>query len=201
MKLILPSLGRYEQSSEGYDPAEKREELFHPDSRFLILYSPTSSDTPTGYCVFRFDTEETASDDDDELYDVAYWLVPSSSRVPLHGPLTPPSSQLRIASGPGWPAAGRWPSAHGSSGVHSEGVEDGQDDADRVQGCVSPFRLLLRQLTRGPARSQPRCDPILREARVRAKKPTSRDKRQLVLLLAGTRRTRWTRASLAWTTT
>lgn len=64
---------RYEHSSEGYDPAEKRQELFHPDSRFLILYSPTSADKPVGYCIFRFDTEETASDDDEELYDVAYW--------------------------------------------------------------------------------------------------------------------------------
>ncbi|BGP28855.1 hypothetical protein JCM10296v2_000591 [Rhodotorula toruloides] len=62
----------YERSAEGYDPAEKRQELCHPDSRFLILYSPTSADKPVGYCIFRFDTEETASDDDDELYDVAY---------------------------------------------------------------------------------------------------------------------------------
>ncbi|GEM06351.1 N-acetyltransferase [Rhodotorula toruloides] len=64
----------YETSSEGYNPAEKRNELFHPDSRFLILYTPALADKPIGYCIFRFDTEETASDDDDELYDVAYEL-------------------------------------------------------------------------------------------------------------------------------
>lgn len=32
---------------------------------------------PLGYCIFRFDTEETASEDedDDDLCDVAYWCV------------------------------------------------------------------------------------------------------------------------------
>ncbi|GAA5849986.1 hypothetical protein JCM8547_000975 [Rhodosporidiobolus lusitaniae] len=74
----------YEASADGYDPAEKKKELFHPDSRFLILYSPSPSspacqkptsvvkDEPLGYCIFRFDTEETASDEGDRLCDVAY---------------------------------------------------------------------------------------------------------------------------------
>ncbi|GAA5904297.1 hypothetical protein JCM6882_003189 [Rhodosporidiobolus microsporus] len=65
----------YEASEDGYDPAEKRKELFHADSRFLVLYSgsaPTPQEKPLGYCIFRFDTEETASEDDDELCDVAY---------------------------------------------------------------------------------------------------------------------------------
>ncbi|BGP36798.1 hypothetical protein JCM10449v2_000700 [Rhodotorula kratochvilovae] len=67
----------YEATEEGYDPAEKRAELFHPDSRFLLLFpsAPSSSvppPTPLGCCIFRFDTEETASEDDDELCDVAY---------------------------------------------------------------------------------------------------------------------------------
>ncbi|GAA5848433.1 hypothetical protein JCM5353_000241 [Sporobolomyces roseus] len=71
----------YEQSSDGWDPAEKRKELFHSESRFVVLRS-SSLDTnndkaPTapkllGYSIFRFDTEETASEDEDELCDVVY---------------------------------------------------------------------------------------------------------------------------------
>ncbi|POY71444.1 GNAT family acetyltransferase [Rhodotorula taiwanensis] len=62
----------YEASSEGYDANEKRSELFHPESRFLTLRQDTRP--PLGYCIFRFDTEETASEDedDDDLCDVAY---------------------------------------------------------------------------------------------------------------------------------
>ncbi|BGP12826.1 hypothetical protein JCM10213_008087 [Rhodosporidiobolus nylandii] len=69
----------YESSAGGYDPAEKRTELFHAESRFLLLYpSPSAASTaekaanPLGYCIFRFDTEETDSEDDNELCDVAY---------------------------------------------------------------------------------------------------------------------------------
>ncbi|GAA5922643.1 hypothetical protein JCM1841_006764 [Sporobolomyces salmonicolor] len=70
----------YEASSEGYNPSAKRKELFHPDSRFVVLRSAPSpalhaskaaSSTLLGYSMFRFDTEETASDDD-ELCDVVY---------------------------------------------------------------------------------------------------------------------------------
>lgn len=72
---------RYEATEEGYDAKEKRDELFHRDSRFLVLYPSPAADraadpaTPLGYCIFRFDTEETASEDEDELCDVAYWCV------------------------------------------------------------------------------------------------------------------------------
>ncbi|GJN91689.1 hypothetical protein Rhopal_004712-T1 [Rhodotorula paludigena] len=68
----------YEATEEGYDAKEKRDELFHRDSRFLVLYPGPAADgaadpaTPLGYCIFRFDTEETASEDEDELCDVAY---------------------------------------------------------------------------------------------------------------------------------
>ncbi|GAA5911521.1 hypothetical protein JCM8208_006863 [Rhodotorula glutinis] len=71
----------YEAQQDGYDAQEKRAEVFHPDSRFLVL-SPSSPapaagaapprSAPLGFCIFRFDTEETASEDDDELCDVAY---------------------------------------------------------------------------------------------------------------------------------
>lgn len=55
----------YEQSTEGYNAKEKRQELFDPESRFLVLSSP-----PVAYAVFRFDTEETATKRDAE---VVYW--------------------------------------------------------------------------------------------------------------------------------
>lgn len=66
---------RYERSTEGYDPEEKRAELFHPEARFLLLRrAGESSESPLGYCIFRFDTEETEADEgEDDLCDVAYW--------------------------------------------------------------------------------------------------------------------------------
>lgn len=64
----------YERSSEGYDPDEKRAELFHPEARFLLLRrAGETSEPPLGYCIFRFDTEETEADEgEDDLCDVAY---------------------------------------------------------------------------------------------------------------------------------
>ncbi|GAA5980057.1 hypothetical protein JCM10908_001515 [Rhodotorula pacifica] len=64
----------YERSSEGYDPEEKRAELFHPEARFLLLRSAQDPiKPPLGYCIFRFDTEETeAEEGEDDLCDVAY---------------------------------------------------------------------------------------------------------------------------------
>ncbi|GAA5922200.1 uncharacterized protein JCM15063_003217 [Sporobolomyces koalae] len=71
----------YENSQEGWDPAEKRKELFHSESRFIVASSkanpsdPTVSSSPStseallGYTIFRFDTEETATD---EHCDVVY---------------------------------------------------------------------------------------------------------------------------------
>ncbi|KWU43636.1 acyl-CoA N-acyltransferase [Rhodotorula sp. JG-1b] len=65
----------YERSAEGYDPEEKRAELFHPEARFLLLRraGDQASEPPLGYCIFRFDTEETEADEgEDDLCDVAY---------------------------------------------------------------------------------------------------------------------------------
>ncbi|GAA5864487.1 hypothetical protein JCM3774_005143 [Rhodotorula dairenensis] len=66
----------YERSTEGYDSEEKRAELFHPDARFLLLRRVADSSTSPGlgYCIFRFDTEETDAEEDgeDDLCDVAY---------------------------------------------------------------------------------------------------------------------------------
>lgn len=80
--LIRPrlSFARYERSAEGYDPEEKRAELFHPDARFLLLRrqaDPSSGAPGLGYCVFRFDTEETDAEEEgqDDLCAVAYWCV------------------------------------------------------------------------------------------------------------------------------
>ncbi|SCZ90521.1 BZ3500_MvSof-1268-A1-R1_Chr1-3g02040 [Microbotryum saponariae] len=64
-------------SSEGFDPTEKRKELFHSDSRILVLRSlgqepslPSSSEDLVGFSIFRFDTEETAHET--RLADVVY---------------------------------------------------------------------------------------------------------------------------------
>ena len=95
-------LGSSANTSVIYTRASKKAELFHPDSRFLILTSaalpPASDDTPTmpgslpprskgkgkaadfelkegelwGFCSFRFDMEETLEGDDVE---VVYWWV------------------------------------------------------------------------------------------------------------------------------
>lgn len=59
---------RYEASHDGWDPEEKRKELFDRESRFIVLRADPSS-PPLGYTIFRFDTEETA---DTEEADVVY---------------------------------------------------------------------------------------------------------------------------------
>ncbi|KDE09829.1 hypothetical protein MVLG_00227 [Microbotryum lychnidis-dioicae p1A1 Lamole] len=71
MKELLTS------SSEGLDPTEKRKELFHSDSRILVLRSlgqespsASSSEDLIGFSIFRFDTEETAHET--RLADVVY---------------------------------------------------------------------------------------------------------------------------------
>jgi len=51
----------------GYDAREKRQELFDPESRFVVLGSP-----PVAYALFRFDTEETANERDAQ---VVYWCA------------------------------------------------------------------------------------------------------------------------------
>jgi len=101
-----PSLDSYEAQQDGYDAQEKRAEVFHPDSRFLVLSptppppaagAPPPRPVPLGFCVFRFDTEETASEDDDELCDVAYWYVPPPLLPPRASQRARPDSPFRRA--------------------------------------------------------------------------------------------------------
>ncbi|KAH9968961.1 acyl-CoA N-acyltransferase [Russula dissimulans] len=63
----------YTRSSMGWDPPSKRQELFHPDSRFVLLRRPQAQGDPDPVCgeqpimaysMFRFDME----DDDCVLY-------------------------------------------------------------------------------------------------------------------------------------
>ncbi|CEH13497.1 Acetyltransferase (GNAT) domain-containing protein [Ceraceosorus bombacis] len=50
----------YERSTQGWAPAEKRTEIFHHQSRFLILVEGAQSSVtrPAAFAVWRFDTEE-----------------------------------------------------------------------------------------------------------------------------------------------
>ncbi|GAA5986369.1 hypothetical protein JCM5350_002896 [Sporobolomyces pararoseus] len=64
----------YEQSEDGWDPVDKRKELFHAESRFFVLRSNNLSidsnageDNLLGYTIFRFDTEETAGDEEADV--------------------------------------------------------------------------------------------------------------------------------------
>ncbi|GAA5896700.1 GNAT family N-acetyltransferase [Sporobolomyces salmoneus] len=67
----------YESSEDGWNPDEKRKELFHSESRFFILRSLETGPTVTekkkqeegflGYTVFRFDTEDTAGEEEADV--------------------------------------------------------------------------------------------------------------------------------------
>lgn len=61
----------YESSSFGWNVTEKREELFHPESR--ILYVHDVSQNLLAYGVFRFDTEDTLRPD--TQCSVVYWYA------------------------------------------------------------------------------------------------------------------------------
>lgn len=63
---------RYEASAAGYDRDEKHAELFHPDSRFAVLF-PQPGAVGLGFAMYRFDTEHTAKD---RRAEVLYWCVP-----------------------------------------------------------------------------------------------------------------------------
>ncbi|KAI0721278.1 hypothetical protein C8T65DRAFT_800390 [Cerioporus squamosus] len=57
-----------EPSSLGWNPAEKKEELFHADSRFILIYSArneSAQDTLVAYTMFRF---EPGYEDDASVY-------------------------------------------------------------------------------------------------------------------------------------
>ncbi|GAA6059094.1 hypothetical protein JCM10212_002065 [Sporobolomyces blumeae] len=71
----------YEASRDGWDPTEKRKELFDAESRFVVLrpshpsVSERAGDNAdlAGYAIFRFDTEDTADEGEgDGLCDVVY---------------------------------------------------------------------------------------------------------------------------------
>lgn len=71
---LLKEVGRYTKSSMGWDPPSKKQELFHRDSRFVLLRRSQAQDGPEqlheelpilAYSMFRFDME------DDEC--VLYW--------------------------------------------------------------------------------------------------------------------------------
>ncbi|KAK4050519.1 hypothetical protein OIO90_005102 [Microbotryomycetes sp. JL221] len=74
----------YESSKQGFDAEEKQRELFHPASRFFVARdsSTNSRDAqPLGYTIFRYDTEETSSEDDaDVVYCYELQLVSASRR-------------------------------------------------------------------------------------------------------------------------
>lgn len=55
----------YSNSSWGWDPAEKKDELFHPDARYLLLYTEDQRTNLVGFTGFRFDM--------DEEHAVLYW--------------------------------------------------------------------------------------------------------------------------------
>ncbi|KZV71288.1 acyl-CoA N-acyltransferase [Peniophora sp. CONT] len=58
-----------QSTSQPFNPTEKREELFHPDSRFIVYRSGEDlSSTLAAYSMFRFDFEE------DELVVYCYEL-------------------------------------------------------------------------------------------------------------------------------
>lgn len=62
----------YEQSQNGYDAQDKRDEMYDPASRIILAYASVSSDI-AGFSVFRFDMEDTA--EDDRQVAVVYWCV------------------------------------------------------------------------------------------------------------------------------
>jgi GNAT superfamily N-acetyltransferase len=62
---------RYTRSSFGWDPPQKKVELFHPDSRFILVWERTGNASDgrrlSAFAMFRFDME-----DDDRI---VYWSV------------------------------------------------------------------------------------------------------------------------------
>ncbi|KAK7463650.1 hypothetical protein VKT23_005591 [Stygiomarasmius scandens] len=48
----------YTKSSFGWDPEQKRKELFDPLSRFIVLFSSGQVEQVAGFCMFRFEYED-----------------------------------------------------------------------------------------------------------------------------------------------
>ena len=79
---LMLSVDRSSESSMGWDPLEKQNELFHEDARFILLSSARGSDVSEsaevtdriiGFSMFRFDYEEGEK--------LLYWRVNLSGRV------------------------------------------------------------------------------------------------------------------------
>jgi len=56
------ALPRYTNSSFGWDPDSKRQELFHTLARFILVYG--DEEVLSAFCAFRFEVE----DEEDVLY-------------------------------------------------------------------------------------------------------------------------------------
>jgi hypothetical protein len=57
---------RVSKSSFGWTPSEKRTELFHPDSRFILMRARESV-ALDAFAMFRFDTEENVDEVKEEV--------------------------------------------------------------------------------------------------------------------------------------
>jgi hypothetical protein len=72
------------KSKDGYKPKEKKRELFHPHSRFLLASragQDDESDAPiAGFLMWRFDFEECFSAEEGQV-EVVYWCVEFPSQA------------------------------------------------------------------------------------------------------------------------
>lgn len=69
---------KYTASSFGWDPPQKKRELFHKDSRFILAHS--SPGELVAYTMFRFDTEEDAIGEEDPVVYCYELQVSSNAR-------------------------------------------------------------------------------------------------------------------------
>lgn len=70
----------------GWNPPEKRKELFNPLARFLLVAPVDNPDVVAAYCTFRFEFEEEE--------DLVYWSVQSFKAVFLSW-ITLPSYEIQ----------------------------------------------------------------------------------------------------------
>lgn len=63
----------YVGSSYGWDPRSKKKELFHAESRFILVHQTEAPGLLIAYTMFRFDDEETM--EDGVMEPVVYWSV------------------------------------------------------------------------------------------------------------------------------
>jgi len=70
-KLLIPS-------SFGWDPSDKKKELFHPDSRYILIRP--ASGALVAFASFRFDVEPDVDDVDEDIVYLYELQVASASR-------------------------------------------------------------------------------------------------------------------------